>query len=201
MVTVRQRYSSSQVEVESQQQQQLGLPHVAEHTLDYIHLYRTLSSSSSHCDTSWRRNLESCLWIASAAFIVYCGDFHTNLVVLLATDSRVHRVPLNLGVTCFIMDIAILLYLVFKVHNVSKSEDKDKLVIVAPGAVPAATILGVTAFVLFCCALWPIWRFLTLPMLFTLFMALVVMVPYLAPFMNIRLDLDTLRGLYVRPSE
>lgn len=198
LVTVRQRYSSSQVEMESQQQQQLVLPH-DESTLDYFNLYRTLSSSSSHCDASWRRNLESCLWIASAAFIVYYGDFRTNLVVLLATDSRIHRFSFNLGLACFILDIAILLYLAYQLHNVNRSE--DKLVIVVPGTVPAATMIGVLAFILFSYALWPIWRFLTLPMLFTLFMALVVAAPYLAPYMNARLDVDALRGLYIRPSE
>lgn len=58
------------------------------------------------------------------------------------------RVPFNLGLMCFVVDIAILLYLAYKVHNANKSEDKDKVVIVAPGAVPAATIIGVTAFIL-----------------------------------------------------
>eukprot|EP00250_Pteridium_aquilinum_P001946 c12157_g1_i1 orf=426-1031(+) len=199
LVTVRQRYSFSQVEVESQQQNQLVSPPV-DTTFNYFNVYRALTSSSSHCEASWSRKLESCLWIASAVFIVYYGDFRTNLVVLLATDSRIHRLSFNLGLACFILNIAIFLYLAYQIHNADKSE--DKLVILAPaGTIPAATIIGMIAFVLFSYALWPIWRFLTLPMLFTLFMALVVVAPYLAPYMDVRVDVDALRGLYVRPSE
>ncbi|RYQ82074.1 hypothetical protein Ahy_B10g100651 [Arachis hypogaea] len=44
---------------------------------------------------------------------------------------------------------------------------------------PFATAFGVVSFCLFTFALWPIWNFLTLPLLFTLFMACMVVFPYL----------------------
>lgn len=201
LLTVRQRYSFSQVEVESQQQQQLLLlshtGNITSNTLDYFNSFLALSSSPPHAP--WRQRLENLLWIASAAFIVYYGDFRTNLVALLATDPRILRVSFNLGLACLILNLGILLYLVLRLQTVKKAE--ERLEIVAPCAVPAAAIIGLAAFILFSYALWPIWRLLTLPMLFTLFMALVVVVPYLLPYTNMRLDVDPLRGLYIRSAE
>ncbi|KAI5069929.1 hypothetical protein GOP47_0014272 [Adiantum capillus-veneris] len=195
LLSIRQRYSPCHVEVESQEQNQ----QLMDTTLDYVSTpFRALSASPLHCDASWRRKLESCLWIASAAFIVYYGDFRTNLVLLLATDNRIHRLWFNLGLMCFMLNTAIMLYVAYRLHNTEKPE--DRLEIVAQGAVPAAAIIGVTAFSLFSYALWPIWSFLTIPMLFTLFMALVVVAPYLAPYMKVRLDVDALKGIYIRPT-
>ncbi|MCO5574539.1 hypothetical protein L7F22_028326 [Adiantum nelumboides] len=191
---VRQRYSPCHVEVEVQEQNQ----QVMDTSLDCLSALRGLSSLPLHCDASWRRKLESCLWIASAAFIVYYGDFRTNLVLLLATDTRIHRLCFNLGLLCFMLNIAIMLYVAYRLRSSEKLE--DKLEIVAQGAVPAAAIIGMMSFTLFSYALWPIWSFLTIPMLFTLFMALVVVAPYLAPYMKVRLDVDALRGIYIRPN-
>eukprot|EP00850_Spirogloea_muscicola_P025321 SM002760S10036 [mRNA] locus=s2760:968:1519:- [translate_table: standard] len=36
----------------------------------------------------------------------------------------------------------------------------------------------------FCYSLWPIWGILTMPLLFTLFMAFVVVSPYLPPYVR-----------------
>ncbi|KAG6740585.1 hypothetical protein POTOM_056040 [Populus tomentosa] len=42
---------------------------------------------------------------------------------------------------------------------------------------PLVTLLGLVSFCLFSFSLWPIWSFLTLPLLFTLFMACMVIFP------------------------
>ncbi|KAH7287620.1 hypothetical protein KP509_32G066500 [Ceratopteris richardii] len=194
-VTVRQRYNPYQLEVESQQHNQQAL----DAPFDYLNALRLLLSSPSRYESSWRYKLESFLWIASAAFIVYYGDFRTNFLLLLATDARIHRPSFNLGLMFLLLDIAIILYVAYRLRTLEKAH--DRLVMVAQGTVPAATLFGVTTFSLFSYALWPIWRFLTIPMLFTLFMALMVIIPYLAPYFNAKLDMDALRGIYIRPAE
>lgn len=40
---------------------------------------------------TWIEVLEIFLWLASAAFIIYFGDRHSNLIYLLFHDDRVRR--------------------------------------------------------------------------------------------------------------
>lgn len=197
LLKLRQRYSFSQVvygpglEVESQQQL---TQHQNGELLDLSSSSRTLSSAAL-----WRYRLENLLWIASATFIIYYGDFRSNLFALLVSDPRIHRTPFNIGLACVVMDLGIFLYLAVRLSYTGRID--ERLEIAAPGAIPAATMVGLAAFILFSYALWPIWSFLTLPMLFTLFMALVVVAPYLVPHMNVKVDWDALRGLYIRSLE
>lgn len=192
LLKVRQRYSFSQVvyepstEVESQQQF---------HNVELL----DIPPPSSRSFALWRHRLENLLWIASAAFIIYYGDFRSNLIALLVSDARIRRTPFNLGLACVVVDLSICLYLVFRLRFTDRME--ERLEIVAPGAIPAATMIGLAAYILFSVALWPIWSFLTLPMLFTLFMALVVLAPYLVPYVDIKVDIDALRSLYIRSAE
>ncbi|KAH7278388.1 hypothetical protein KP509_38G039000 [Ceratopteris richardii] len=189
LVTVRQRYSPCQVEVESQEVWQSCM----ETSFDHLTALRALFTPSSCCEEPWRHKLESFLWIASAAFIIYYGDFRTNFLFLLATDSRIHRLSFNSGMICFMLNALIMLYCAYRLHKCDKVQ--DKLTIVGQGTISVATILGVMTFTLFAHAFWPIWRFLTIPMLVTLFMAIVVIAPYCAPFKNIKFDVDSSRGV------
>lgn len=42
-------------------------------------------------ERSWVEIVENVLWIASAIFIVYFGDRHSNLICLLWHDERIRR--------------------------------------------------------------------------------------------------------------
>jgi hypothetical protein len=81
---------------------------------------------------------------------------------------------------CLAINAIIFAYLAVWLRHILKNEDKWELI--APAAIPTATLVGLTSFLLFSIALWPIWGFLTLPLLFTLFMAFVVVSPYLPPY-------------------
>lgn len=48
-------------------------------------------SPSSPRSRTWIEILENMLWLASAAFIVYYGDRHHNLIYLLWHDDRIRR--------------------------------------------------------------------------------------------------------------
>ncbi|TYJ24532.1 hypothetical protein E1A91_A08G266500v1 [Gossypium mustelinum] len=40
---------------------------------------------------TWTEVLENVLWVASALFIIYFGDRHSNLIYLLLHDERIRR--------------------------------------------------------------------------------------------------------------
>lgn len=154
------------------------------------------SSSSSSSRLLWRHRVENFLWLASTAFIIYYGDFRSNFFSLLAHDPRVRRMPLLFGLACLMLDISIFLYLAIRLRTLNRIQ--EKLDVLAPGAIPTATMVGLAAFILFSIALWPIWNILTVPMLFTLFMACIVVLPYFPPYWNVKVDADSLNCLCIR---
>lgn len=127
-----------------------------------------------------RRTAENLLWLAAAVFAIYYGDSRHHLFHVLFYDTRIRRFPFQLGLLGLAINTAIFTYLAIWLRHILKTEDKWELI--APAAIPTATLVGLTSFLLFSIALWPIWGFLTLPLLFTLFMALVVISPYLPPY-------------------
>lgn len=139
----------------------------------------------------WCQRLETLVWLASAVFIIYCGDLRSNFFTLLLRDERIKRTALNLGLLCVACNIGIFLYLSFWVKDMAKVDDRWD--ILAPAAIPTATVIGLLAFFLFCLALWPIWSFLTLPLLFTLFMAFLVISPYIPTYVKMKPDAYSLR--------
>lgn len=48
---------------------------------------------------TWIEILENFLWLASAAFIIYFGDRHSNLIYLLLHDDRIRRYLSTLLIT------------------------------------------------------------------------------------------------------
>lgn len=126
---------------------------------------------------TWLEVIENLLWIASAVFIVYYGDSHSNLIYLLLHDDRIRRIPFYLGMLGVSLNVGFFLYTSMLVWGVRYSGEKLELSTAA--ALPFVTILGLVSFCLFSYALWPIWSFLTLPLVFTLFMACMVILPYL----------------------
>ncbi|CAM8925694.1 unnamed protein product [Rhodiola kirilowii] len=125
---------------------------------------------------TWVDVLENVLWIASAAFIIYYGDTHSNFIYLLWHDERIRRLPLYLGLVVVLVNTIICFYKSVLAWSFKAGE---KVELLNPSALPLVTLLGVISFCLFAFALWPIWSFLTIPLLFTLFMALVVIAPNL----------------------
>uniref|UniRef100_A0A1D1ZFZ9 Transmembrane protein 128 n=1 Tax=Anthurium amnicola TaxID=1678845 RepID=A0A1D1ZFZ9_9ARAE len=127
-----------------------------------------------HRAQTWGQVFESILWIASAAFIVYFGDWHSNMIYLLWCDNRIKRIPLYLGLASIFLNVAVIFFTVLSSRRSRKSYTKSELFSVAP----LVAIVGFLSFFLFSFALWPIWSFLTLPLLFTLLMALMVISTY-----------------------
>lgn len=52
--------------------------------------FQTMAFHSTKIRT-WIGVIENVLWLASAAFIVYYGDRHSNLIYLLWHDDRIRR--------------------------------------------------------------------------------------------------------------
>lgn len=126
---------------------------------------------------SWLETIETLLWIASAMFIVYFGDWHSNLIYVLWHDERIRRIPLYLGFVGVFLSAAYFFYTSRPTWCARKLSESWEMV--GASALPWVTLLGFISFCLFTWALWPIWSFLTLPLVFTLFMACTVISPYL----------------------
>ncbi|KAK4265233.1 hypothetical protein QN277_026313 [Acacia crassicarpa] len=131
---------------------------------------------------TWIEILENFLWIASAALIIYFGDRDSNLIYLLFHDERIRRLPLYLGMIGIGLNALIFIYTSILAWSVKRFDEKWGLKeweVTSITALPFVTTFGLISFCLFTFALWPIWSFLTLPLLFTLFMACMVITPYL----------------------
>ncbi|KAF3656759.1 hypothetical protein BC332_24318 [Capsicum chinense] len=139
---------------------------------------RFVSPSHSFLRTrTWTEILENFLWIASAVFIVYYGDRHHNMIFLMWHDDRIRRIPLYIGMFGVGLNVLFFIYTSILALGVRKSYEMWE--ISSTAALPFITMLGILSFLLFCYALWPIWSLLTLPLVFTLFMACMVIMPYL----------------------
>ncbi|XP_050365038.1 uncharacterized protein LOC126783591 [Argentina anserina] len=138
-----------------------------------------LHSSSGLSPRAWskREIVENVMWLVSAAGIVYLGDSKSNLIFLLWHDDRVRRLPLYIGMVGVVLNIIIFCYTSMSAWSVGRFDEKWEIASIS--ALPFVTLLGAISFCLFSCALWPIWGFLTLPLLFTLFMAGMVIFPYI----------------------
>lgn len=139
---------------------------------------------------TWIEAMENVLWFASAAFIIYFGDRKSNLISLLLKDERIKRTPLYLGLLLTLLNIAVILYMTLSSWSIKRFEEKSE--VLTPSSAPTVIVLGLLSFCLFSFALWPIWGFLTLPLLFTFFMAFMVLSPYL-PIGTLSPEAETFR--------
>ncbi|XP_054820401.1 uncharacterized protein LOC129319378 [Prosopis cineraria] len=140
------------------------------------------SSPPSPRARTWIEILENFLWLASAAFIIYFGDRRSNLIYLLCHDDRIRRLPLYVGMIGVGLNALIFIYTSILAWSVRRLDEKwglKKWEVTSVTFLPFVTVFGLFSFCLFSFALWPIWSFLTLPLLFTLFMASMVIIPYL----------------------
>eukprot|EP00250_Pteridium_aquilinum_P009586 c18772_g1_i1 orf=74-682(+) len=123
---------------------------------------------------SWRHGVEDVLWLASAFFILFYGDFRSNFFSVLASDPRIRRAPLLYGLVCLVMDSCMMLLFL----TVQPQLKQAKRLYNTAAASTIFTVVGVAAFVMLSIALWPVWYILTIPLLFTLFMASMVLISY-----------------------
>ncbi|XP_030954537.1 uncharacterized protein LOC126715353 [Quercus robur] len=133
------------------------------------------TSPSVPRNRTWIEILENFLWLASAVFIIYYGDRRSNLIYLLLHDGRIRRTPLYLGMLGVGLNVLIFVYSSMSIWSVRRFDEKWELTSIS--VLPFVTLLGLVSFCLLCFALWPIWSFLSLPLLFTLFMAGMVIFP------------------------
>ncbi|KAL3678241.1 hypothetical protein R1sor_021197 [Riccia sorocarpa] len=134
----------------------------------------------------WKRGVENFLWLSAAAFMLYYGDSHSNFFSVLVSNPRIVRRPFYVGLLCVAINTIIFFYLAVWIRHIRKRNEPWEYI--APGAIPTATILGVGSFFMFVVAFWPVWGFLTLPLMVTLFMAFVIISPYLPPYIKTTKD-------------
>ncbi|CAM8922529.1 unnamed protein product [Rhodiola kirilowii] len=114
---------------------------------------------------TWVDVLENALWIASAAFIIYYGDTHSNFIYLLWHDDRIRRLPLYLGLVVVLVNTIICFYKSVLAWSFKAGE---KVELLNPSALPLICICSVANL-----------EFLDYPSSVQLFMALVVIAPNL----------------------
>ncbi|XP_076916100.1 uncharacterized protein LOC143575686 [Bidens hawaiensis] len=119
--------------------------------------------------TTWNEVFENAAWIVCA---VYLGDCQSNLVYILFHDDRIRRLHMHVGLLGVILNIVYFLYTGVLALDVRKSSQNWE--ISTTFGLTFITILGLLSFCLLCFALWPIWSFFTLPLVFTLLMASIV---------------------------
>ncbi|ONK67065.1 uncharacterized protein A4U43_C06F15300 [Asparagus officinalis] len=87
------------------------------------------------------------------------------------------KAALHLGLASAILNVGVVVYTTYFLSSCPpKSSEKSE---VLSSAAPLLIVLGFISFCLLSYALWPIWNVLTIPLLFTLFMASIVVSPYL----------------------
>ncbi|CAM8923204.1 unnamed protein product [Rhodiola kirilowii] len=89
---------------------------------------------------TWVDVLENALWIASAAFIIYYGDTHSNFIYLLWHDDRIRRLPLYLGLVVVLVNTIICFYKSVLAWSFKAGE---KVELLNPSALPLICICSV----------------------------------------------------------
>ncbi|KAK6945077.1 Transmembrane protein 128 [Dillenia turbinata] len=106
------------------------------------------STPSIQRSRTWVEVVENALWIASALFIVYLGDRHSNFIYLLWHNDQIKRIPLYLGIVCVGMNVVVLLHTSPLVWNSGKSSEKWELS--SPSSLPVITMLGIFTLFMAC---------------------------------------------------
>lgn len=90
-------------------------------------------------------------------------------------DHRVDRLWLKAGSVCMVVAGGCFLYCVVWLSLIRKVRS-DRWEEYNPYVIPAATIAMVVGLILLCGALWPVWRFLTFPIVTLQVYGLVIMI-------------------------
>ena len=120
-------------------------------------------------------NAHTIFWMIAAMIVFNYTDFANVLV----NDARVKVNLLTAGCGMIAINLSIGAYLVIYLSYIRGK--RDWTVHAHPALIPVATLFGCIGMVISTIALWPVWGFLTLPILFTLFMG-IIMLASLLPF-------------------
>ena len=120
-------------------------------------------------------SLHTIFWMVAAWMVFDYSDF-PNVIV---NDARIHTTLLKVGAAFISVNLSVGVYLVVYLSYLRGKRDWTSHT--HPALIPVATLLFCVGLCLCTAALWPVWGFLTMPILFTLFMG-VVMLATLLPF-------------------
>lgn len=120
--------------------------------------------------------LHSLGWVAAAGLILY----YTDLLNVIRFDTRVNQPFLALGFTALFALLMVVAYLAAWVPLTASRPVLD-LSTYAPRVVPVGAVAGVSTFIFFTIALWPVWGWVTLPIMIILSFA-ACLGPNLLPF-------------------
>merc|ERR1719204_664112 len=109
-------------------------------------------------------NAHTIFWMIAGMLVFNYTDFAN----VLMNDARVKVDLLKAGCGMISVNLLVGAYLVFYLSYIRGK--KDWTAHTHPALIPIATLFGCSGMVLSTIALWPILSFLTLPILFTLFM-------------------------------
>eukprot|EP00238_Polyblepharides_amylifera_P013440 CAMPEP_0196586424 /NCGR_PEP_ID=MMETSP1081-20130531/54229_1 /TAXON_ID=36882 /ORGANISM="Pyramimonas amylifera, Strain CCMP720" /LENGTH=188 /DNA_ID=CAMNT_0041908297 /DNA_START=246 /DNA_END=812 /DNA_ORIENTATION=+ len=118
-----------------------------------------------------RQKFEAFLWVAVALAILCYGDGNRNFFTMLLHNVRLERSYLHVGYALLGVNTCIFCYLALYL-TVAKKQDNWE--VVAPWAIPTATIIGLIMCLMFMLALWPVYGWFTPLVQFTLFMGMLL---------------------------
>ncbi|CAI5949281.1 unnamed protein product, partial [Closterium sp. NIES-65] len=118
--------------------------------------------------------VENAIYLLLGCVVLYLGDGSVHFLDVLFRDPRIrwsvritrpviNRLPLQAAAACAAVNIGIYLYAAVFLRLFRR--DTRSYHQSAPGAVAAATAVGLAAYILCSIAFWPVWGFLTLPIL------------------------------------
>ncbi|KAI3821648.1 hypothetical protein L1987_09217 [Smallanthus sonchifolius] len=119
-------------------------------------------------------------------YVTSSDDLEDDACSILQPQSLFFRPPehrlrlllhMYLGLSGVVLNVVYVLCTGVLALDVRKSS--ESLEMLTTYGLTFVTILGLVSFSLFCFALWPIWSFFTLPLVFTLLMASMVILSYL----------------------
>ncbi|XP_029121232.1 uncharacterized protein [Elaeis guineensis] len=111
---------------------------------------------------TWKQVVETVIWLVFAVFIIYYGDRRSNLISILFWDGRIKRTTLYFGLVGVASDLGLILYSTFFLCGPQKLYEKNEALL---SIAPYIIMLGFLSFCLLSFALWPIWSFLSIPLL------------------------------------
>jgi len=114
---------------------------------------------------SSRINTHSIFWMVASIAVFYYTDFY----MAVKLDPNVNWSYLYPGIGFIFISVFIGMFCVIWCHYIKGVSDYENLY---PAAVPLATISFLAGMICCCAALWPIWGWLTIPILLTLFMGM-----------------------------
>ncbi|CAI5512227.1 unnamed protein product [Closterium sp. Naga37s-1] len=124
--------------------------------------------------------VENTIYLLLGCVVLYLGDGSVHFLDVLFRDPRIRWRPLQAAAACAAVNIGIYLYAAVFLRLFRR--DTRSYHQSAPGAVAAATAVGLAAYILCSIAFWPVWGILTLPILWVLFMVFAIITSYLPPF-------------------